>query len=225
MFLGTVFDSMMAPDDERQTKGVELSSHPSDLREPPTRPPELAEAAPPFSQGTPAIPHRLDFRTLFELEVGYVMRTLRRLSVAPADVEDLAHDVFLAVHQRLHTYDPSRPLKPWLFGFAFRVASHYRRKAGRELALAHAEGVSDAAEAPDALLEKERRRRLVLASLDEIELSRRAVFVLHELDGVTCDEIARTLEIPIGTTYSRLRLARQDFSAAMNRLRARKAIG
>ena len=55
------------------------------------------------------------------------------------------------------------------------------------------------------------------------ELSRRAVFVLHELDGFTCEEIARTLEIPIGTSYSRLRLARQDFSAAMHRFRARKA--
>ncbi len=83
----------------------------------------------------------------------------------------------------------------------------------------------DGSDAPDALLEKERRRRLVLAALDEIELSRRAVFVLHELDGFTCEEIARTLEIPIGTTYSRLRLARQDFTATMNRLQARRAIG
>jgi RNA polymerase sigma-70 factor, ECF subfamily len=196
----------MAPDDERQTPGVELSTHES----------VAAPAAPPT---------RVDFRTVFELEVGYVMRTLRRLGVAPADLEDLAHDVFLAVHQQLHGYDASRPLRPWLFGFAFRVASHYRRKSGRETALDHEERVTDTAEAPDALLEKERRRRLVLAALDQIELSRRAVFVLHELDGCTCEEIARTLGIPIGTSYSRLRLARQDFSAAMTRLQARRAIG
>lgn len=168
---------------------------------------------------------QLDFRTIFELEVGYVMRTLRRLSVAPADVEDMAHEVFLAVHQKLHRYDTSRPLRPWLFGFAFRIASHYRRKTRRETGLADAESVVDAGDAPDAALEKERQRRLVLAALDQIELSRRAVFVLHELDGFTCDEIARTLEIPIGTTYSRLRLAREDFSATMHRLRARRAVG
>jgi RNA polymerase sigma-70 factor, ECF subfamily len=170
-------------------------------------------------------PGQLDFRTIFELEVGYVMRTLRRLSVAPADLEDMTHEVFLAVHQQLHRYDSSRPLRPWLFGFAFRIASHYRRKARRETALADVEGVADAAEAPDALVEKERRRKLVLAALDQIELSRRAVFVLHELDGFTCEEISRTLEIPIGTTYSRLRLAREDFSATMHRLRARRAVG
>jgi RNA polymerase sigma-70 factor, ECF subfamily len=216
----------MAKDDPRQSSGVELFGQSGDPRElePPPRPPELGgdSARGVAASGAPRA--TLDFRTIFELEVGYVMRTLRRLGVAPADLEDLAHDVFLAVHQRLDSYDPARALRPWLFGFAFRVASHYRRKAGREAPLDHVERVVDATDGPEALLEKEVRRKLVLAGLDSIELSRRAVFVLHELDGVTCDEIARTLEIPVGTAYSRLRLARQDFTAAMNRLRAKRVI-
>ena len=215
----------MARTDPRQTPDVELSVHTLDQHETPARP-QVAPAAPSEAPGGEVATARpLDFRTLFELEVGYVMRTLRRLSVVPADLEDLAHDVFLAVHEQLHRYDPARPLRPWLFGFAFRIASHYRRKSGREAALDAAEELVDAAEAPDALLEKERRRRLVLAALDAIELSRRAVFVLHELDGFTCEEISRTLEIPIGTAYSRLRLAREDFTSAMTRLKARRVIG
>jgi RNA polymerase sigma-70 factor (ECF subfamily) len=168
---------------------------------------------------------RLDFRTVFELEMAYVMRTLRRLSVAPADVEDMAHEVFIAAHGQLHRYDVSRPLRPWLFAFAFNIASHYRRKAKRETPLIEPDDLTHTGDAPDALLEKERKRRLVLAALDGIELSRRAVFVLHELDGFTCDEIARTLEIPVGTVYSRLRLAREDFSGAVHRLQARRAAG
>lgn len=211
----------MAKGDPRQLPDVEPSTHSADTRELLPRPlqPESGSAL----AASPEPRAILDFRTIFELEIGYVMRTLRRLGVAPADLEDLAHDVFLAVHQRLSSYDPARALRPWLFGFAFRVASHYRRKAGRETAL-EVERVVDTTDGPDALLEKESRRQLVLAGLAAIELSRRAVFVLHELDGVTCDEIARTLEIPLGTTYSRLRLARQDFSAAMNRLRAQRVI-
>ena len=216
----------MAEGGKRQTNSVEPSAHLSEAREPSIRASTPLPAAAPqasASDGSSA-PRSLDFRTIFELEVGYVMRTLRRLSVAPADLEDLAHEVFLAVHQQLGRYDSSRPLRPWLFGFAFRIASHYRRKARRETALDDVDSVVDAADAPDAVLEKERRRKLVLSALDQIELSRRAVFVLHELDGFTC-EIARTLEIPIGTTYSRLRLARQDFSETMHRLRARRIIG
>jgi RNA polymerase sigma-70 factor, ECF subfamily len=214
----------MAKDEQRQSPDVELFSHTGDTRELLPRPLGLESEPAPVLASNPDSRATLDFRTIFELEIGYVMRTLRRLGVAPADLEDLAHDVFLAVHQRLNSYDPARALRPWLFGFAFRVASHYRRKAGRETALDHVEHVVDAADGPDILLEKETRRKLVLAGLDAIELSRRAVFVLHELDGVTCDEISRTLEIPLGTTHSRLRLARQDFSAAMNRLRAQRVI-
>jgi RNA polymerase sigma-70 factor (ECF subfamily) len=167
----------------------------------------------------------VDFRSVFELEMVYVMRTLRRLSVAPGDVEDLAHEVFLAAHQQFHRYDPSRPLKPWLFGFAFRIASHYRRKARRETPLLDADSISDEGPSPDSLLEKERKRQLILTALEGIELSRRAVFVLHELDACTCERISQTLEIPIGTVYSRLRLAREDFTSAVRRLQARKAAG
>jgi RNA polymerase sigma-70 factor, ECF subfamily len=213
----------MGEHDERQTSDVEIASLASDPPERRPRPLDLRPASPALAASTAVAPSVLDFRTIFELEVGYVMRTLRRLGIAPADLEDLAHDLFLGVYQQLHTYDRSRPLRPWLFGFAFRIASHYRRRAGRETTRDDVDVIDAAAEAPDALLERERRRRLVLAALEQVELSRRAVFVLHELDGVTCEEVARTLEIPVGTVYSRLRLARQDFSSAVTRLRARKA--
>ncbi len=153
------------------------------------------------------------------------MRTLRRLGVATADLEDLAHDVFLAVHQQLHSYDAAPTAPP----VVVRVRVPHRlalppeiraRDGARPRRARHRHG-----RGPRRALEKERRRRLVLAALDQIELSRRAVFVLHELDGCTCEEIARALDIPIGTSYSRLRLARQDFTAAMTRLQARRAIG
>lgn len=153
--------------------------------------------------------------------MGYVLETLRRLGVARADVEDIAHDVFLAVLKQLDTYDPSRPVKPWLFGFAFRVASQYRRKARRLEPLESPERIVDTAERPDAQVEKARKRQMVQLVLDEIEMDRRAVFVLHDIDGFTGEEIARTLTIPLGTVYSRLRLAREDFAAKMKRLQAR----
>jgi RNA polymerase sigma-70 factor (ECF subfamily) len=87
-----------------------------------------------------------------------------------------------------------------------------------------ARDLTDPSDAPDALLDRERKRRLVLLALDEIELDRRAVFVLHEIDGCTCEAIADTLEIPLGTVYSRLRRAREDFSSKMRRLQAKRVL-
>jgi RNA polymerase sigma-70 factor (ECF subfamily) len=142
--------------------------------------------------------------------------------VAERDVEDLAHEVFLAVHKELHKYDPSRPIRPWLFAFCFRVASHYRRKARREVIEDATPELADGADGADALVDRERRRQLVLLALDALDLDRRAVFVLHELDGVTCEQIARTLEIPVGTVYSRLRVARQEFTAKVTRLQTKR---
>ena len=70
-----------------------------------------------------------EFRTIFEQELSYVWHTLRRLGVRGDDVRDQAQEVFMIVHRLLPEFDRTRPLRPWLFGIAFRVASAYRDKA------------------------------------------------------------------------------------------------
>ena len=57
--------------------------------------------------------------------------------------------------------------------------------------------------------------------LDGLELDRRAVLVMHDIEGHPVPEVAAALTIPIATAYSRLRLAREDVAAAIKRLRAR----
>src|SRR3954469_6940209 len=69
------------------------------------------------------------FEEIFDAELPYVWTSLRRLGVQPRDLEDVAHELFLAVLQRLPTADTSRPMRPWLFAFAVRFASDYRRLA------------------------------------------------------------------------------------------------
>ena len=53
-------------------------------------------------------------------------------------------------------------------------------------------------------------------------LDQRAVFTLFELEFMTGEDIALTLEVPLGTVYSRLRLARETFRRATERLQARE---
>ena len=59
------------------------------------------------------------------------------------------------------------------------------------------------------------RVQSALATLDE---DKRAVFVLFELEGESCESIAKGLEIPVGTVYSRLHSARKDFTKAHARI-------
>ena len=166
---------------------------------------------------------RPEFRAIFDTECGYVWKTLRRLGVQERDLEDLAHDVFVVVYKRLDTYDPTRPLKPWLFGISFRVASDYRRLARhrRERITEDAAETEDDSPGADDRLESEQSRRLVLEGLESLDLDRRAVFVMHELDGHPIPAIAAALGIPVNTAYSRLRLAREQFAAAVKRIQLR----
>ena len=152
----------------------------------------------------------------FQEELGYVHRTLRRLGTAPADVDDLVQDVFLALRRSWSEYDASRPLRPYLFGIAFRIASvHARsRRRRREVALDAVE-VGDAGPRPDDALQSKQTRALVLAALERIPLPRRAVLVTHEIDDVPVREVAAVLGIPSFTVYSRLRKARRELEAAL----------
>jgi RNA polymerase sigma-70 factor, ECF subfamily len=180
--------------------------------------PEQEPAAP-----SPEAPiERPAFRAIFEREYAYVSHTLRRLGVAERDLEDLAHDVFVAVYRSLDDYDPSRPLRPWLFGTAFRIASDYRRLARHRLEMLDVatEAVDDAPPVDHRIAEIE-AQQLVLDALATLDLERRAVLVMHDLDGHTMPEIAEAMSVPLNTAYSRLRLAREQFKGAVRRLRRR----
>jgi RNA polymerase sigma-70 factor (ECF subfamily) len=165
----------------------------------------------------------LDFPALFAEHFGYVWQTLRRLGVPVRDLDDVTHDVFLKVYHQLSQYESPRAIKPWLFGFAFRVAADYRRlsRNRRELLEPGDEPRDTAPSAVERLVFAE-RLELALAALQGVELERRAVFILHELDECSIPEVAETLGINVNTAYSRLRLAREDFAKAAKRLRSRR---
>jgi RNA polymerase sigma-70 factor (ECF subfamily) len=166
---------------------------------------------------------RARFRAVFEREFDYVWGSLRRLGVHARDLEDVAQEVFVQVHRRIDVYDPARPIRPWLFAFALRCASDWKRLARHRVEVLGVDREPAAATPrPDMVLEQAEDVRLVLCALEQIEIERRAVFILHDLDECPMREIAGSLGIPFNTGYSRLRAAREDFTAAVRRLRARR---
>jgi RNA polymerase sigma-70 factor, ECF subfamily len=160
-----------------------------------------------------------EFTELYRAELAYVLRTLRRLGVPAADVEDAAHDVFVAAFRRGDDRDPGRPVRPWLFGIAYRVVGNYRQKAFRQREVpAEGREPRDARPTPAEDAEQSEQRELVLRALDSLDLEHRAVAVLHELDGLAAPAIAETLGIPLNTVYSRARNARRKLLDAVRTL-------
>lgn len=159
------------------------------------------------------------FRAIFDENVAYVLASLARLGVRSEDRDDLVSETFVRVHRAMDAYDPRRPIRPWLFAFAARVASEHRRLARhRREVTSDAVDAPSNAPAPDEALLGDESRRIVHLALDDLDMDKRTVFVLHDLDDTPIPEIARALAIPEGTAYSRLRAARSEFTAAVRRL-------
>lgn len=154
----------------------------------------------------------------FQRELDYVHRSFRRLGARYFEVDDLTQDLFVALRRTWSEYDPTRPLRPYLFGFAFRIAAAHKRKRRREVAMGIGSEVDDKGPGPDEQLQSKQSRAMLLAALDRIPLPRRAVLVMHELDDVPVAEIASVLSIPLFTVYSRLRKARRELQAGIRRL-------
>jgi RNA polymerase sigma-70 factor, ECF subfamily len=156
----------------------------------------------------------------YQQEITYVFHALRWLGARPDEVEDLAQEVFIALRRSWPHYDSSRPLRPYLFGVAFRVVSMQRRKRKRELAFASLE-IRDGGAGPDEALQAKQARATVMRALERVPLRRRAVLVMHDLEEVPTAEVAAALSIPLFTAYSRLRKARKELEAALRRIAPR----
>lgn len=171
------------------------------------------------SGSLPAARRVTDFRALYEEHVDFVWRNLRRLGVPDADAEDKTQEVFVVAHRRLAEFeDRGFGARAWLFQIALRVASDARRHRRR-----HPEDADGGAAvgrqsvAPDQASSVSLREDLARLdrALARIEVGRRAVLVLHEIEELTAPEIADSLGISINTVYSRLRVARAELELAL----------
>jgi RNA polymerase sigma-70 factor, ECF subfamily len=173
-----------------------------------SRPQPRAGAAPPS-----------ELEALYEAEVDYVWASLQHMGTPAADLEDLTHDVFVKAFHGFDRYDRARPLKPWLFAIALRVALNYRRQARhhREVPGLPTEDAADAAPGAERLVGAAEQRDLVLEALEDLSWERRALVVMYYFQEHSVAEIAEVFPAPHNTIYSRLRLALQDLRAAVAR--------
>jgi len=166
---------------------------------------------------------RLDFDPIYEEHFDLVWRTLARLGVGSAALDDALQDVFVVVHRRLSEFEGRSSMRTWIFGITLRVASDYVRRGRREK---HASAISaDLRDerAPDPLEQRARSEAVALlyAALAALDPEKRAAFVLAELEEMSLAEVAVAVGANVNTVSSRLKAARRQFEAALRRLRAK----
>lgn len=163
------------------------------------------------------------FADIYRANFRLVWSTLARLGVRRAELEDAVQEVFLVVHRRLDDYDRQRALRPWLLGITYRVATAERRRARHhreELTDEPAKDAINHTHTPEGVAEARERVHRIQRALDTLDPDRRAAFVMYEMEGIDCSEIAEAMGVPVNTVYSRLRVARERFKRAVEAIRA-----
>jgi RNA polymerase sigma-70 factor (ECF subfamily) len=179
---------------------------------------ERAGRARPIFRGREA----LDLRALFETHYASIWRLLRRLGVSAAQLDDAAQEVFWVAARRLRDIEPGRE-HPFLYGVALRIAANElrRHRALPPIAeIGQVMPVADQGPSPEDQVAARQERQLLDDVLARMSIDLRTVLVLHELEGLEVRQIAEIEQLPVGTASSRLRRAREEFSAIAKRVRA-----
>lgn len=156
--------------------------------------------------------------------LGYVKRMVKD----PEDALDITQEVFIKAFQAFDRFDGRSSLRTWLFRIAHNLCIDRARKNDRSPALMHLEAsdadseeweVADERWNPEGVVLDGELMELVEHSLSTMSERLRTVLLLHDAEDMAYDEIAATLNVPVGTVKSRLFLARAHLKASIQAYR------
>jgi RNA polymerase sigma-70 factor (ECF subfamily) len=144
----------------------------------------------------------------------------------PQEAQDLTQEVFLKVFRTLQQFRGQSTLRTWIYRIVVNQASNRqrwwrRRKKSQQVALEeHAATHGELPEVrnfaqPDRVLQQREVAGRVWHALDALPFDQRAVIVLREIDGLSYEEIATSLNVAVGTVKSRLARARESLRLAL----------
>ena len=156
-----------------------------------------------------------DLDRAYKEHFAFVWRSLARLGVPPASLDDATQDVFIVALRRAAEFSGRSSYRTWLFGIAANVAREQRRSARlgqRHEPLAEAIITASVERSPLEQASDAQALRFVARFLDTLDDAQREVFILSELEQMPSPEIAQAVGAKLNTVYSRLRLAREAFA-------------
>lgn len=146
---------------------------------------------------------------------GFVKRMVRN----EEDALDVTQDVFIKAYQAIDKFDGRSSLRTWLFRIAYNQCVDRSRKAERVPKSDSMESNTDGDESlevydnrfnPETLLMNEELYAVVETAIGNISEKLRTVLLLHDREDMGYEEIAATIDVPVGTVKSRLFLARES---------------
>jgi RNA polymerase sigma factor (sigma-70 family) len=155
---------------------------------------------------------------LFDRHGPALRRYLRRMGISRADVDDLVQATFLEITRAAPSFDARHAGRSWIFGVAsimLRRHRHFLRRAAAHIsAWVMPEAAVEAT--PAELFERAETERRFARAFAGLSAKRREAFVLVTLEGLSGEEAAQALGVPVNTIWTRLHHARLELHAAID---------
>lgn len=153
-------------------------------------------------------------RALYERHVDRIFRLAYRMAGDATQAEDLTQDAFIRAFDRLADYRGDAPFGAWLHRVAVSVILSALRKRKRVQSIESLRDDLEPLGAAAPAADHDLKRRLATA-VDGLDDPHRMVFVMHDMEGFTHQEIAAAMDTPVGTAKARLSRARRKLRDAL----------
>src|SRR2546422_11414266 len=185
----------------------------------------------PSREGLDAVSASFEVEALASLDSLY--RTALRLTRVPADAEDLVQETYLKAFRAADQFEPGTNLRAWLFTILHNTARNRVRDRARDSVVIDSEAVERAAEVaafpgatsspapetPESLLLRDTLAPELQASINALPDAFRQAVWLRDVEEFSYAEIARMLDIPVGTVMSRISRGRHLLYEQLHHLR------
>jgi RNA polymerase sigma-70 factor (ECF subfamily) len=149
-----------------------------------------------------------------------IFRLLSRLIRDPGEVEDVAQEAFIKAYRALPNFRGDSAFYTWLYRIAINTAKNWLVSQGRRAPTTTETDIEDAEtfddgehlrdlNTPDAMLLTRQVADAVNRAIERLPEELKTAIVLRELEGLSYEEIAETMNCPIGTVRSRIFRARE----------------
>ena len=146
----------------------------------------------------------LIYKEYFSFVTNIALRVVNRREEA----EEVAQDVFMTIFRNLKNFRFESSLKTWIYRITVNTAINCAKRFSKHEAVEYTEALNVAAPVENATqenLSEENISRL----LEAVTADQRACLVLRGVEGLSYQQIAQTLKIPVNTVRSRIKRARE----------------
>ena len=148
-----------------------------------------------------------------------------------ADINDIAQDAFIKAYKAINSFRGESSFYTWLYRIGVNAAKTFLESNSKhknsidvdspEFQSIDEQGILASKDTPDRIIESQELHEVILKAMNDLPKELREAITLREIEGMSYDDMAIALKVPVGTVRSRIFRAREFIESRMAHLTSR----